>query len=143
MRNQLGKRRTDLFAETDDDVDILAMPLIEPSTRYPPKAKEPEILKELPTTAPPDPEEVAEREARSKRVAEMVQKQILMAGLAPAHHVASLVDVIDETGELCYIDDSTLMEMSKTHLPALTSEKNKIMDKDVNEETPEEGQALA
>jgi hypothetical protein len=33
--------------------------------------------------------------------------------------------------------------MSKTHLPALTYEKNKIMDKDVNEETPEEGQALA
>jgi hypothetical protein len=36
-----GKRaRTDPFAETDKDIDILSTPWIEPSTRYPLKGKE-------------------------------------------------------------------------------------------------------
>jgi hypothetical protein len=35
-------------------------------------------------------------------VAEMIQKQIAMANSAPTERVAGLVDVIDETEELCY-----------------------------------------
>jgi hypothetical protein len=35
----------------------------------------------------------------------MIQKQIAMASSAPKERVAGLVDVIDETEELCYIDD--------------------------------------
>jgi hypothetical protein len=112
------RARTDPFAETDEDVDILATPRIEPSTHYPPKMKNPEAPKELPAIAPPDPVEEAQREARSRRVAEMIQKQIVMAGPGPSHCVDGLVDVIDETEELCYIDNSIPMETFITQLAA-------------------------
>jgi hypothetical protein len=54
-------------------------------------------VEELPSAALADPEELEARDARSKRVAEMIQKQIAMAGTAPKEHVAGLVDVVDET----------------------------------------------
>jgi hypothetical protein len=47
------------------------------------------------------------REARDKRVAELIQKEIAMADAAPKERVAGLVDVVDESESLCYIDDDT------------------------------------
>jgi hypothetical protein len=92
---------------------------IEPSTRYPPKGKQLKATEELPVVSSADPEELEEREARGKRVAEMIQKQIAMASSAPTEHVAGLVDVIDETKELCYIDDDTPVETVKKESSAL------------------------
>jgi hypothetical protein len=54
-------------------------------------------VEELSAASSADPEELEARDARGKRVAEMVQKQIAMASSAPKVRVASLVDVIDET----------------------------------------------
>jgi hypothetical protein len=54
-------------------------------------------VEELSAASSADPEELEARDARGKRVAEMVQKQIAMASSAPKERVASLVDVIDET----------------------------------------------
>jgi hypothetical protein len=64
-------------------------------------------IEELPAAASVDGEELEARDARGKRVAEMIQKQIAMASSTLKEHVAGLVDVIDETEELCYIDDDT------------------------------------
>jgi hypothetical protein len=47
------------------------------------------------------------REARGKRVEELIQKEIAMADAVPKERVAGLVDVIDESESLCYIDDDT------------------------------------
>jgi hypothetical protein len=47
------------------------------------------------------------REARGKRVAELIQKDIAMADVASKECVAGLVDVVDESESLCYIDDDT------------------------------------
>jgi hypothetical protein len=126
--------------ETDEDVEILSTPQIEPSTRYPLRAKESAVTKELPAITSLDPEELAKQEARGKRLAEMIQKQIMMAGPAPAHRVAGLVDVIDETEELCYIDNDAAVERPTIRLPAAVLRKNKTMDKSMIEETPERGQ---
>jgi hypothetical protein len=38
-------------------------------------------------------------------VAELIQKDIAMAEAAPKERVAGLVDVVDESESLCYIDD--------------------------------------
>jgi hypothetical protein len=54
-----------------------------------------------------DAEELEAREARGKRVAELIQKEIAMADAAPKERVAGLVDVVDESESLCYIDDDT------------------------------------
>jgi hypothetical protein len=59
-------------------------------------------VEELSVASSDDPEELEAWEARGKRVAEMIQKQIAMANSAPTERVAGLVDVIDETEELCY-----------------------------------------
>jgi hypothetical protein len=40
-------------------------------------------------------------------VAELIQKEIAMADAAPKERVAGLVDVVDESESLCYIDDDT------------------------------------
>jgi hypothetical protein len=63
----------------------------------------------------------------------------MMAGPAPAHRVAGLVDVIDEADELCYIDDDIPVETPTICLPASVLKENKTMDKGVIEETPERG----
>jgi hypothetical protein len=70
----------------------------------------------------------------------MIQKQIVMAGPAPAHRVVVLVDAIDKAEELCYVDDGILVETPTTCLPASVLKENKTMDKDVIEETLERGQ---
>jgi hypothetical protein len=91
------KARANPVAEMDKDVDILSMPQIQPCTSYPPRGTVQKAVEELPSAALADPEELEARDARSKRVAEMIQKQIAMAGTAPKEHVAGLVDVVDET----------------------------------------------
>jgi hypothetical protein len=63
------------------------------------------IIEESPAVASIDPKELEARDARGKRMAEMIQKHIAMASSGPKECVASLVDAIDETEELCYIDD--------------------------------------
>jgi hypothetical protein len=52
-------------------------------------------------------------------VAEMIQKHIAMASSAPWERVAGLVDVIDETEELCYIDDDAPSEAKEQERSAL------------------------
>jgi hypothetical protein len=56
-----------------------------------------------------DAEELEAREARGKRVAELIQKEIAMADAAPKECVAGLVDVVDESEDLCYIDDDAAL----------------------------------
>jgi hypothetical protein len=109
-----GKRaQIDPVAETDEDIDIMLTPWIEPSMRDPLKGKALKATEELPVVSSADSEELEEREARGKRVAEMIQKQIAMASSAPTERVAGLVDVTDETEELCYIDNDTPAETAK------------------------------
>jgi hypothetical protein len=101
-----GKRaRIDPVTETDEDDDILSTPQIHPSTFYPPKGKMLKTVEELPAAASVDGEELEARDARGKRVAEMIQKQIAMVISTLKERVAGLVDVIEETEELFYIDD--------------------------------------
>jgi hypothetical protein len=51
-----GKRaQTDPFVETDEEIDILSTPQIEPSTRYPPKGNELKTAKELHVDSSADP----------------------------------------------------------------------------------------
>jgi hypothetical protein len=109
-----GKRaQIDPVAETDEDVDILSPLRIEPSTYYPPKGKALKTVEELPAATSVNPEELEARDARGKCMAEMIQKQIAMASSAPKERVAGLVDVIDETEELCYIDDDASTEIKE------------------------------
>jgi hypothetical protein len=105
-----GKRaRADPVAETDEDVDILSTPQIQPCTNYSPKGSA-RKLTEVPSSAGlVDPEELEAREVRGKRLAEMIQKEIAMADAAPKERVAGLVDVVDESKDLCYIDDDTTL----------------------------------
>jgi hypothetical protein len=76
-------------------------------------------VEELPSAALADHEELEARDTRSKRVAEMIQKQIAMASTAPKERVAGLVDVMDETEELCYIDDDVPLAAKDQEIPAL------------------------
>jgi hypothetical protein len=113
------KARANLVAETDEDVDILSTPQIQPCTSYPPKGTVRKAVEELPSAALSDPEELAARDARSKRMAKMIPKQISMASTAPKKRVAGLVDVVDETEELCYIDDDAPSAAKDQEIPAL------------------------
>jgi hypothetical protein len=70
-----------------------------------------------------------------KRV-EMIQKEIMMAGSSSTERFAGLVDVIDETEELCYIDDDTIMTCPPDSMP----KGDKAKDKSTVKETPEQGQ---
>jgi hypothetical protein len=61
-----GKRaQIDPILETDEDIDILSTPRIEPSTFYPPKGKALKTVEELPATSSADPEELEARDATS------------------------------------------------------------------------------
>jgi hypothetical protein len=64
-----------------------------------------------------DPEELEAREARGKRVAELIQKEIAMADAAPKKCVAGLVDVVDESEDLCYIDDDAALVVKDSDAP--------------------------
>jgi hypothetical protein len=82
-----GKRaRADPVAETDEDVDILSTPQIQPCTIYPPKGSARKLTEEPSSAGLADPEELEARKVRGKRVAEMIQKKIAMAGAAPKEH---------------------------------------------------------
>jgi hypothetical protein len=64
-----------------------------------------------------DAEELEAREARGRRVAELIQKEIAMADAAPKERVAGLVDVMDESESLCYIDDDTIRPEKSPDVP--------------------------
>jgi hypothetical protein len=114
----LGKRaRTDPVAETDEDADVMPTPQIQPCTNYPPKGSAQRLTEESSSAGQADPEELEAHEARGKRVAELIQKEIAMADAAPKEHVAGLVDVVDESEDLCYIDDDVALEVKSTDAP--------------------------
>jgi hypothetical protein len=102
------RARVDPVAETDEDIDILTTPRIQPCTKYPPKGSAQKLTGEPSQAGLADAEELEAREARDKRVAELIQKEIAMAEAAPKERVAGLVDVVDESESLCYIDDDTV-----------------------------------
>jgi hypothetical protein len=64
-----------------------------------------------------DAEELEAREARGRHVVELIQKEIAMADAAPKEHVAGLVDVVDESESLCYIDDDTIRTEKSSNVP--------------------------
>jgi hypothetical protein len=120
-----GKRaRADPVAEMDEDVDILSTPQIQPCTTYPPKGTAWKMTEEPSTAGLADPEELEAHEVRGKRVAEMIQKQIAMAGAAPKERVAGLVDVVDESEDLCYIDDDATLVIRDSEVPTLQPQSN-------------------
>jgi hypothetical protein len=120
-----GKRaRADPVAETDEDVDILSTPQIQPCTNYPPKGSAWKMTEEPSTAGLADPEELEARKVRGKRVAEMIQKQIAMAGAAPKERVAGLVDAVDESEDLCYIDDDATLVIKDSEAPTLQPQSN-------------------
>jgi hypothetical protein len=89
--------RVDPVAETDEDVDILTTPQIQPCTKYPPKGLAQKLVEEPSQVGLADAEELEAREARGRCVAELIQKEIAMADAAPKERVAGLVDVMDES----------------------------------------------
>jgi hypothetical protein len=113
------KARANPVAETDEDVDILSTPQIQPCTSYSPKGTVRKTAEEPPMAAPADPDKLEARDAKGKHVAEMIQKQIAMASTAPTERVAGLVDVVEETEELCYIDDDAPLTAKDQEIPAL------------------------
>jgi hypothetical protein len=113
-----GKRaQTNAVTETDEDVDIMPTPQIQPCTNYPLKGPAQKLTEEPSSAGQADPEELEAREARGKRVAELIQKEIAMADAAPKERVAGLVDVVDESEDLCYIDDDAALEVKSTDAP--------------------------
>jgi hypothetical protein len=113
-----GKREwIDLVEETVEDIDVMPTPQIQPCTNYPPKGSAQRLTEELSLAGQADPEELEAREARGKRVAELIQKEIAMADPAPKERVAGLVDVVDESEDLCYIDDDVALEVKSTDVP--------------------------
>jgi hypothetical protein len=120
-----GKRaRADPVAKTDEDVDILSTPQIQPCTNYPPKGSARKLTEELSSAGLADPEELEAREVRGKRVAQMIQKEIAMAGAASKERVAGLVDVVDESEDLCYIDDDATLAVKDSEAPPLQPQSN-------------------
>jgi hypothetical protein len=120
-----GKRaRADPVAETDEDVDILSTPQIQPCANYPPKGSARKVTEEPSTAGLADPEELEAREARGKCVAEMIQKQIAMAGTTSKERVVGLVDVVDESEDLCYIDDDATLAVKDSEVLTLQPQSN-------------------
>jgi hypothetical protein len=76
-------------------------------------------VEELPA-ASVDVAELEARDTRGKRMAEMIQKQIAMASSSLKKHVAGLVDIVDKTKELCYIDDEA---------PLVTKDREDVVSK--------------
>jgi hypothetical protein len=111
------RARVDPVAETDEDVDILKTPQIQPCTKYPPKGSAQKLAEEPSQVGLADAEELEAREARGRRVAELIQKEIAMADAAPKERVAGLVDVVDESESLCYIDDDTIRTEKSSDVP--------------------------
>jgi hypothetical protein len=123
-----GKRaRTDPVAETDEDVDIMPTPQIQPCTNYPPKGPAQKLMEDPSPAGLADPEELEAHEARGKRVAELIQKEISMADAAPKECVAGLVDVMDESEDLCYIDDDAALVMKSSDAPLLQPQGDSVV----------------
>jgi hypothetical protein len=113
-----GKRaRIDPVAKTDEGVDIMPTPQIQPCTNYPPKGSAQKLTEEPSPVGLADAEELEAREAKGKRVAELIQKEIAMADAAPKECVAGLVDVVDESEDLCYIDDDATQAAKSSGAP--------------------------
>jgi hypothetical protein len=85
----------------------MTMPQIQPCTNYPLKGSAQKLTEEPSPAGLADAEELEAREDRGKRVAELIQKEIAMADATSKERVAGLVDVVDESVDLCYIDDDT------------------------------------
>jgi hypothetical protein len=85
------RARVDPVAETDEDVDILTTPQIQPCTKYPPKGSAQKLAEEPSQVGLADAEELEAREVRGRRVAELIQKEIAMADAAPKERVAGLL----------------------------------------------------
>jgi hypothetical protein len=66
------KARANPVAEIDENIDILSTPQIQPCTSYPPRGTAQKMAEEPPTVALANPEELEARDARGKRVAEMI-----------------------------------------------------------------------
>jgi hypothetical protein len=49
----------------------------------------------------------------------MIQKEIAMADVAPKERVAGLVDVVDQSEHLCYIDDDATLVVKNSDAPPL------------------------
>jgi hypothetical protein len=75
------------------------------------------LTEELSSAGQADPEELEAREVRGTRVAEMIQKEIAMANAALKERVAGLVDVVDESEDLCYIDDDATLAVKDSDAP--------------------------
>jgi hypothetical protein len=118
------KARANPVVETDEDIDILSTPQIQPCTTYPPRGTAQNMAEGPLTASLPDPEELEAREARGKHVAEMIQKQMAMAGVAPKERVAGLVDVVNETEDLCYIDDDATLAIRDSEVPTSQPQGN-------------------
>jgi hypothetical protein len=113
------RAQTDPVAETDEDVEVMPTPQIQPCTNYPPKGPAQKLTEEPSPAGLADAEELEAREARGKRVTELIQKEIAMADAAPKERVVGLVDVVDESEDLCYIDDDAALEVKSTDAPLL------------------------
>jgi hypothetical protein len=74
-----------------------------------------------------DPEELEVREARGKRVVELIQKEIAMADAAPKERVAGLVDVVVESEDLCYIDDDAALVVKSSNAPLPQPQDNLVV----------------
>jgi hypothetical protein len=115
-----GKRRVLIRSQRQSRTLIYyRTPQIQPCTFYPPKGSVQKPVEEFLAAALADSEELEARDARSKRVAEMIQQQIALASTAPKERVAGLVDVVDETEELCYIDDDVPSEAKDQEISTL------------------------
>jgi hypothetical protein len=120
-----GKRaRADPDAKMDENVDVLSTPQIQACTTYPPRGTLQQMAEGPSAASLADPEELEAREATGKRVAEMIQKQMAMAGAAPKERVAGLVDVVDESEDLCYIDDDAPLAIRDPKISALQPQSN-------------------
>jgi hypothetical protein len=100
------------------------MPQIQPCASYPPKGIAQKMTEEPSTAGLADPEELEAHDVRGNRVAEMIQKQIAMAGAALKERVAGLVDVVDESEDLCYIDDDTTLAVRDSEVPTSQPQSN-------------------
>jgi hypothetical protein len=117
------KARANPVAEMDEDVDIMSTPQIQPCTTYPLRGTA-QKMAEGPSTVSLPILKSWRREARGKRMAEMIQKQMAMAGATPKERVDGLVDVVDESEDLCYIDDDATLAIRDTKVPTSQPQGN-------------------
>jgi hypothetical protein len=74
-----------------------------------------------------DPEELEARKARGKRMAELIQKEIAMADAALKERVDGLVDVVDESEDLCYIDNDAALVVKSSNAPLSQTQGDSVV----------------